>query len=457
MRSFPVLNTLRTFSCALLAALALWMLPTGCAKVSSFGEELLQDQVANYDGDTLSVICTVEYEDSVLTSDRNSSVDYFLVGELNDPQFGRSSSELFSQITLSGQTFDFENPRFDSMFLILPYVASGVYGDTLSPQTLQVFQLADTIKARSYYDHESINAAQEIGRLDNFLPQPNTVRKIITDTSSTATKFAYLKVPMTQAFGEYLMGVDSIKMTSDVAFWRETKGLKITSTSGGSAPGAMLAFDLNNSNCYIRLYYTVRDSVHKTLNYYLYNGGSNKFTHFTHDYAGSPAEAAVGATNPSLLFLQGMRGMRLKVEFPTASSYQNILVNKAQLELTAAKQPGDPASLLPVSQLILNQKQGDTLLTVISDVTYAVNRGGLGTYFGGIPEAEVTSLGTVDRYRLTVTQHFQDIVDATGTNPNNRTLYVNVFPQRVSARRVVLYGATATDFKAQLVLKYTKL
>ena len=46
--------------------------------------------------------CTVIAEDSLVTSDRSSTADYFLCGQLNDPVFGTSQAEIFSLFRLSG-------------------------------------------------------------------------------------------------------------------------------------------------------------------------------------------------------------------------------------------------------------------------------------------------------------------------------------------------------------------
>ena len=417
-----------------------------CTKTTPFGAELLDDQLAELSSGELPVICTVEQDDNLVTADRNGAYSYFLCGELRDPDFGYSRSEIFTHITHVSNT-NLVGTRFDSAFLILPYDVVGIYGDTTINQMLRVQMLTDSISnSKDYRAGDTLIAGEDIATM-TFLPRPRTLEKIL-DTASTAVKAAHLKVPITQAFGERLLAVDSVSMTNKFLFWDKIKGLKISSTAA-SAPGAMLAFDLNSTNCFLRLYYT-KDTTHYYINYNM-GGSGNKFMHFTHDYTGTPAAAAMAATNPDLLYVKGMQGLRLKVEFPTAPDLENILINKAELEFTAL----NATTALPeAAQIATFDHPTDSTYVVTDDVAYSLNASSGGfEYFGGIPEAE----NGTNKYRLTLTKRFQDIVDSKSNDPKDRTVYIFVYPRQLYAGRAVLGGVNHPQYPLKMKVKYTKL
>lgn len=154
---------LRIFTAGLLGAALL----AACNKPSPFGADLLDDQLADYAfTDTLTVNYTVIREDSILTSDRSFTADYFLCGQLNDPSFGVSRSDIYSLLQL-----DNLNPGFkatdvlDSVELILRYDAPGIYGDTSQPVNLRIYRLSDQLRwDEDYYSNESLAAAEGSAR-----------------------------------------------------------------------------------------------------------------------------------------------------------------------------------------------------------------------------------------------------------------------------------------------------
>ncbi|MCB0576219.1 MAG: DUF4270 family protein, partial [Saprospiraceae bacterium] len=301
---------LPAFAVLLLASLALW---AACTKPTPFGAELLDDELADYDfTDTITVLCTIEQEDSILTSDPNSTATSFLCGELDDPIFGKSRSDIFSllQLDFLDPGFDTSAQVFDSIVLYLRYAPSNVYGDTMQAQNLRVFRLDSAlIDDKEYYSNNTLPASTEIGRVDGFLPKPNTADSLIV----TNTKAPYLRVPLDDAFGKELFALDSAILSNDSAFYATIRGIKIT-TSAGASPGAMLAFDLNNeAYSRIRLYYHIKDdTVGKAFDFNF--SGANKFVHFEHDYSGSEAGQHVGQQSDDLIFLQASQGLRVKVQ-----------------------------------------------------------------------------------------------------------------------------------------------
>jgi hypothetical protein len=78
--------------------------------------------------------------------------------------------------------------------------------------------------------------------------------------------------------------------------------------------------------------------------------------------------------------------------------------------------------------------------------------------FGGYPIQEKDDAGApIQRYRMTLNQRFQDMVEDTSGDVKNKTIYINIYPQRIVAARSVLFGPNHPDHPIQLQLKYTRL
>lgn len=445
----------------LFAALAIW---AGCKKPSTLGADLLDQEGYNkfVFTDTVEVRCTIEREDSSLTSDRGSTAEYFLCGELNDSEFGKSSSEIYA--LMLGETlnpnFDTVAQAFDSLILYLRYASAGIYGDTLSTtQTLKVFRvdaeksISDT---KDYYSTNTISATEELGSV-TFLPRPTT-----SDSLFEGIEGSFIRIALKPEFGQELFKLDSASYSLDSVFYSKLRGLKIMSSSGGTNPGTMLAFDLNdNSLSRMRLFYHEKSDTTKK-NFDFFFEGANKFTHFNHEHQGSPAGQAIGQQfADEKLYVQGMHGLRVKVEFPNAQYLDKIAVNQAQLVLTVAD---DNAFLKPANQLFFTRldvdTEGDTSFVLTSDVLYSFGPNLTGGFvnFGGTPKKVVDNGTTVTRYRLTLSELFQHIVDDdNSTDTKNRTVYLGVYPRSRTAGRAVLYGPKSLNFPAKLELTYTKV
>ncbi|MBU6342103.1 MAG: DUF4270 family protein [Bacteroidetes bacterium] len=432
-----------------------------CTKPTAFGSDLLSGDAVEADfTDTITVNFTVLREDSTITSDLSSTTSLFLCGQLNDPIFGTSKAEIFSLMNLSilDPGFDSSRHKLDSVVLYLAYNASGVYGDTTQAFNLKVFQLDRTLGwDSSYYSRTAIPASKEIGGIDQFYAKPNTKDSLFV----SSTRAAFIRVPLTKEFGESLLYMDSLSTTDDTLFYLKFHGLKIEVTpANGTLPGGMLAFNLNDANySRMRLYFKQDDTLKSTYDYYF--EGCNKFSRFVHNYTGSQAGAAIKKPAENLLYVQGMNGLRLKMELPYIDKLKNIVVNDADLVLTTATLNDDIPVLSnnPVSQMVNTYSVGDTLYYFSEDVNYSIGITGANGFslFGGYPETEVENGVTLTRYRMALSDRLQHMIEESPSDPHKKVLYLNVYPQNRSAMRAIFYGPKSPVFPAKIALKYTKL
>ena len=85
---------------AALSLLAILSLATSCSRPTPIGADLLEQDRANVlFTDTLDIIASTVSEDSVLTysSDPTRQLRVYLCGQLDDPVFGKASSEIYTQ------------------------------------------------------------------------------------------------------------------------------------------------------------------------------------------------------------------------------------------------------------------------------------------------------------------------------------------------------------------------
>lgn len=461
-------NALRPFAFAALLAVLAWA--ASCTKTSSFGADLLDDETADFEyTDTLTVRMSVVQEDSVYTSDRFSSSDYFLCGKIVDPIFGSHESEIFTLLDLSTFSPAFRDSMdavgvVDSVVMYLALDSKGFYGDTMQRQSLRVFRINPGARLENdsnYYSPQSLPADEEIGAAEyQILPSRRDVlvygygenQSVQRDSIG---KSAFIRVPLSNAFGTTLLGLDSAVYTSDTSFWHEVRGLRIQTNTPD--PRAMSAFDLNNTTySRITVFYKINsDTVPRRYHFFFSSG--NKFTHFTHDYTGSEAANHLGVADDALLFVQGMGGLKIKVDFPSAANLDDVVINKAELELTAAALLNDNLNWYwPIGQVILR----DTSKTAISDVYYAAGpqlSQGFDA-FGGAPRKETAPSGeTIYKYRMLLTERFQDMVDQKSGDVKGTTILLHAFPSAVAPGRAVFYGQRSSSFPAKLNLKYTRL
>ncbi|MBL7795453.1 MAG: DUF4270 family protein [Saprospiraceae bacterium] len=455
--------TFFSYLSALLFAGAVLLWGYSCTKPTAFGADLLDDQLAEYAyTDTLTLQCSVLPEDSLVTSDRSSTATTFLCGQLDDPVFGKSQSEVFSLFRLQDLSPNFKNANLDSIVLYVRFAPGGFYGDTTSAAPMQNLQIHRVAAGsglrwdRDYYSNETLPVDELLGEA-TFVPRPYETHPLPFDTTA---KGAYVRIPLNNAFGQELLDLDSLTLTSDTMFWGKLRGLRFTSSAMGS-PGTLMAFDLNNTTySRIRLYFKYdTDTITNSRLFEFSFAGGNKFVHFSHDYSGKRVAPYIGQPADDLLFVQGMSGLRLKIEIPYAHLLDDIAVNKAELALTAASLPEDDPKLRLADQVVFTEIIGDTTTTLTSDVLYSLGStltGGF-SFFGGFPEKTLDGANTVDRYRMTLTRRFQSMVDNASGDIKKQTLYVNVYPQSRSATRAVFYGPKSTTFPAKLTLKYTRV
>ncbi|MCB0561122.1 MAG: DUF4270 family protein [Lewinellaceae bacterium] len=430
-----------------------------CSDPTLVGGSLLEDDKANVGfSDTLSITATSITNDSIRTYTpfNSSQLATYLLGNLNDPLFGRSSSTIYAQVYPENNNPRFrDSTRIDSIVLVLPYDIDNFYakaaGETFD---IEVFQLAEAlVEDNEYYSNQA--AAVDPMRIGNAQAMVRTDSIEFIDYEGTDTalvKFPHYRIPLDGAVADLLVGLDSAIYASDSLFLDAFKGIQLKSANEDEG---MLSFDLLSPDAGIYLYY--RDSTGGKPKRFLYDFDIQptvRFTNYQNSYDGAPVAQFLNkpALGDSLIFVQGMSGLEAKLEIPNVTSLQGLIVNKAELEVYVANIEGDESDFSPISQLILTAPNSEGTLVAIEDIEIILSqRRSLEDLFGGTPLLD--SNGGPTLYKMNLSAHFQEVIDGSRAN----VLYITPYRKAETASRSILYGAKHPQYGIKLKLAFTKL
>lgn len=434
----------------LLSIIMVVSLISACNETGIIGENIIpnSENINIQYVDTFSLAATTVTQDSVKVYDVNPALqpNRYLVGRVNDPVFGSYSSDIYTQFELLTTNPVFENSTVDSVILIVAYDAKGHYGDISQPYELNVYEVTEFMNPDvNHFSNESFATQPTPIASLNFTPAPYD--SVLVD--STKLK-AHLRIPLDLSIGQrFLTETDSTVFENDDFFTNYFKGIKLE----GSSPNnqAMLGLDLLDGLTQMIVYYT-RDTTQETFTLRV-KSGSTKIMNFQHDYTGSEVANFIdqSALGDSLVFAQSMEGLNVKLNIPYLNTYDNVIVNKAELVVSVANNQDEVLYPLP-EQLVLLRKTADGTLVFIEDAAVSLTRSsGFEALFGGQPKTDDNSVTT---YRMNLTGYLQDLIDG-GFTDND--FYLTTYPKPETPSRIILGGAKHSQYPIRLELTYTKL
>ena len=384
-------------------------------------------------------ISTSVYTDTKIRVDRPK---YNLLGSFNDPVFGRTDASFVAQFRLPFYRAFLPTAAIDSAVLIMTYKT--IYGDTVSSQNLQVYELASSLnyeaKYLSSFNVGNLAATEPIGT-GNFIP------KFRTDSTKVDTTTQVIRVRLKNSFGSSLLGIDSLNLASSDLFLNVFKGLYIRSTPI-SRKGTLVSIinapmaNTTESNPRIFLYY--HDAKSDTLSYGCeITTNSANVASYVHDYSNAKFYTNLNKENntDSLIYIQPAGGIKSKILVPSLSTWKdsaNYAINKATLTFHADTIMSDSRRYEMPKRLYLTL---DSLGTEIFPADSKLSS----SYYGGFYDA------TTATYSFNVTQHLQQII--TGKK-QNYAFYLVQSERNFSAKRVVLKGLGSSK-PVELNIAYT--
>lgn len=418
-----------------------------CKKVPDIGSSLQPNStfIKVAFSDEQDIIAETERIDSLSTK----SASYSLVGDLNDPIFGNSNLSFYTQIGLTSNSIKWgEGATTDS--IVLQMIYSGYYGDTLSPVTLKVHEVAESMSRESmtYYSNTSFTLGDELASY-TFSPRPKT-RSNIDDDSLTV---AVVRIPIDNALGERFIS-DESQFASNTAFMKYFNGINV-SCEPANGTGSICYFNLLNTKSYLRIYY--HNDYDTT--FYDFNVSDKyiRFNHFEHDYSDAQAPIAFDdTTSNQYLYVQSTAGVRSRLVFPNLAQWAkdmntNVLINEAKLILTGANGMingvnNDTEMFSQPVQLVVVKANEDDSYSILPDQMVGTN------YFNGMYDAKN------DQVWFRISEYIQDLVLA-GPEADNYGLFVYTYSGAYNAKRWIFHGPDSPDTtnRVRLEIIYSKI
>lgn len=418
-----------------------------CKKVPDIGSSLQPNStfIKVAFSDEQDIIAETERIDSLSTK----SASYSLVGDLNDPIFGNSNLSFYTQIGLTSNSIKWgEGATTDS--IVLQMIYSGYYGDTLSPVTLKVHEVAESMSRESmtYYSNTSFTLGDELASY-TFSPRPKT-RSNIDDDSLTV---AVVRIPIDNALGERFIS-DESQFASNTAFMKYFNGINV-SCEPANGTGSICYFNLLNTKSYLRIYY--HNDYDTT--FYDFNVSDKyiRFNHFEHDYSDAQAPIAFDdTTSNQYLYVQSTAGVRSRLVFPNIAQWAkdmntNVLINEAKLILTGANGMingvnNDTEMFSQPVQLVVVKANEDDSYSILPDQMVGTN------YFNGMYDAKN------DQVWFRISEYVQDLVLA-GPEADNYGLFVYTYSGAYNAKRWIFHGPDSPDTtnRVRLEIIYSKI
>jgi hypothetical protein len=394
--------------------------------------------------DTFSLESTLVREDSL----RTDLAIYHLLGLYNDPFFGTKSSSIYTQLTLTGSNVDFGvSPTLDSVVLTLKY--QGLYGDTTTPMSVDVYELTTELSSSTdYYSNSYI--AHDVTPLASKTFVPNATDSV-SIAFDTIVREAHLRINLGSTFGNKIIAGD-INGTNDLVdnttFQQYIKGLyittsdSVTSTSLLPGDGSIAYFDMNSAISTVTVYYNDTSNYEFTI-----NSGTVKYSRFAHDYTGTDIDKHL-TNNPlrdtTVSYISTMAGVKTKLIIPNIKDIikdGNVVINKAELEIPIEiGSEGSFDEALPTIAVVGIDESGNSVF--IPDFFEGLS------YYGGSLDVPTNT------YTFNVTQYLHQLVYDT---PVDYGMYLISSGSSITANRSVIGSWHNNSSKIKLNITYSKL
>lgn len=411
------------------------MLIFSCQRNTNLGYNILPkgDLINSTITDTFSVEAHTITTDSLITS----GVSELLLGEYNDPIFGKSKASFAVQFSMVGFINFKDTDIVDSVILTLPYNQddNNVYGDLSKLQTVEVYKIGlDLDNSINYYgnDDPTKYMGELIGDTVGFKPSPE-------DTT-------LFHIKLNNSFGDFFLDADESNYANGQAFYNFFKGLYI-SGEYDNGDGAVVKYNVDD-NLLLTIYFHKNDGTEDQYKYQVTaNNVSNvRFNLFEHDYssanfAGSFDDESL--PQDSVAYIQSGGGLYTRIKIPYLKNLQNsekIVINRAELIVNTAPANNTYETDFPaVNKMFITGYISDNSSLLIPDYITQSNYG-----------TETYSDGT---YRFDIAAYVQDILD--GKTENNGINFLPSSDGNNVSRAIITTGNNSDPMK--LVITYTKL
>jgi hypothetical protein len=398
-----------------------------CKKINEateLGGDLIPpiDNIHTFDT-TLEVLAFNDSFTLATDSTRSFRDDEHFLGLINnDPIFGKTDARIFLQLKPNFYKYTFLNKPdslyLDSVVLVMSYVET--YGDTTIPQTINVYEIAQS----SPFKADSAHKIRQSGITKGPLLGSRTFMPSILNDSIKAyadTTINQMRIRLDNSFGERLLDYDSSAnnaYASDSLFNTFFKGFALESAGSGNA---IMGFDLSGVHTKLAIYYRYNDKsltdLDTTVAYWTFSGNvaSASANYITRDYSGTPLAASVGGTAPDdLVYLQNTPGTFATLKIPGLEVLNNRVVHRAELILEQVYHVSD--SMFPPPPAMFLEVYDSTGDKPFRNVPYDFTFDFSGNFdysgFGAFPfRAQDPANNSIYTWHFNMTRYFQNVVN----------------------------------------------
>lgn len=272
--------------------------------------------------DTVTVEMSTINFDSLVTSSQSR----ILVGNYEDPIFGKIKSDSYFQLAANsyslisgGSDTESVNYVFDSISMILKY-DNYHYGDTTRVQKFDIHRITQNVKPNkdddSFYNNSTLTYGNEILGSASYIPRP-------TEKDS-------INIKMDPIFGEDMFQkIKKREITGLANFTEYLKGLVLVPSSTNSS--SIIGF--NTGTSVVRMYYSKYQSDEEKSYYidFTIDDISKQFNSISSDKIGTLIQnlpISTGTLSSSLTnkqgFIQSGAGVACRIDFPNIKQLKYI-------------------------------------------------------------------------------------------------------------------------------------
>ena len=296
----------------------------GCNDSTIVGSDLLDDQSINLDfTDTITLKTSTISGEPILVD--LSGTDTYMVGDLEDPIFGTTKSDLyfFIQALDISDPWNFANDDVDSIVLTIAIDTFGVYGENPDVYRLELFEGIELLPLDTIFSDQSFAILPDpIAVFEDSIDVSDTLSIFVPDIDTTFEFNYHVRMKMNDAFTSKLFTALNI-LQDNAGLSSFLPSLYLSATSeNASLLGLSIgeAERVGNFNT-MSIYTTDRDNGRPDL--YELRFGIDRSSNFVHDDSGSLVEATIH--NPDadgeFFYVQGMAGVRGVIDVSAINNF----------------------------------------------------------------------------------------------------------------------------------------
>ncbi len=438
---------------AFLILLSVLFFSISCKKENN---EIGSDVIGNRSGfdiqvtDTFTVISYSSVADSVDTR----FASYYMLGQMNDPVLGISTSNLVTQFLYPVSNFTFSGMTIDSAVVQLRYAGkTALYGKNTT-QTIKLYELTEdlntSLDATFFSNREYQINNTELGSYNGEFNLNDSVILTIDGTRYSYAPQMRIKITDPNFINKLQLAADS-SFSNPTQFKSAFKGFYITAEQMGMAAGdgAVAYINMRTDNAESALVvYASKAGVQSKFEFPF--GGTNevKTNQFKHSAIPVTLQPMQSGNHQNTCYVQGGAGIKTRILIPNLLDLvknNQVAIQSARIEFKLANV--DTSIYQLPTRLNIWDAYPNGTRKMIADFSESLS------YYGGFYDQSTQS------YSFHINRYIQEVFNNYTNNKTNTNFGLNLFVPEdypVSVNRAVFNtDSTLIDKKIKLILTYT--